>query len=123
MNHVLVVEDDRALGELVCDALAARGLVAERVDSDIAAYRRIPLLPTLAALIVDVNLGAATTGFDVARFARQVIPHIAVVFMSGGTQAAAFRAHGVPDSDFLQKPFRPGDLAGVLASRLAAKRD
>ena len=59
MNYVLVVEDDAAIGELVCDALTARGLGAERVASDLAAYRRIPSLPTLDALIVDVNLAGA----------------------------------------------------------------
>ena len=55
-----------------------------------------------------------------ARFARQVIPQIAVVFISGDVREAAFRAQGVPDSVFLEKPFQLDELVSALARKLAA---
>jgi predicted esterase len=35
-------------------------------------------------MIVDVTLGTGTTGFDVARFARQLDPHLAVIYVRPG---------------------------------------
>lgn len=114
MNHVLVVDGDPAIGKLVCEALTAHGLGAERVQTDLAAYRRIPALPTLNALILDVPLGTEVAGFDVARFARQVIPEVALFFIGGRVTQAALRAQGIPDSAVIEKPFLPDELASLL---------
>lgn len=88
--------------------------------SDEAAYRIIPTLPTIHALVVDVNLGASTTGFDVARFARQVIPELPVIYVTGDASREAFRAFGVPDSDFVEKPFNVDDLVSTVLTRVAS---
>jgi DNA-binding response OmpR family regulator len=61
-------------------------------------------------MVVDVNLGAGTTGYDVARFARRIDPELAVIFVSGQTSRASFEANGVPGSLFLEKPFTVQDV-------------
>jgi DNA-binding response OmpR family regulator len=66
---------------------------------------------------VDVNLGRGTTGFDVARFARQVIPDLSVIYITGEASAGSFMAFGVPESDYIQKPFAPGELVEKLRAR------
>jgi DNA-binding response OmpR family regulator len=109
-NRVLIVEDDRAIRELVCDMLGSATIQCVCVKSDREAYSVIPTMPALRGLIVDVNLGAGTTGFDVARFARQVIPDLPVVYVSGHSSEQSFEAFGVPGSHFILKPFGADEL-------------
>lgn len=89
------------------------------MSTDREAYGRITRIPTLYGLVLDVNLGPGTTGYDVARFARQVIPRIAVVYVSGEVRPSSFSAFGVPESVFLQKPITPAELVEAVKSRLA----
>lgn len=121
MARVLVVEDDPAICDLIQDMLKEVRVSAVCVTSDDAAYRIIPSLPTIQALIVDVNLGSGTTGFDVARFARQVIPDLPVVYVTGEASRESFRAFGVPDSDFVQKPFDVDHLLSTIVTRVASR--
>jgi DNA-binding NtrC family response regulator len=116
---VLVVEDDHIVCQLIGDVLQAAELQPLCVRSDREAYAFLPTLSKLRAMVVDVNLGEGTTGFDVARFARQLHPNLAVVYVTGESSAASFTACKVPDSDFLLKPFDPDDLLAKLQSRLA----
>ena len=118
MSRVLVVDDDPGVCELIQDVLREVRLEAVCVNGDQAAYRRIPTLPTIQALVVDVNLGRGTTGYDVARFARQVIPDLPVLYISGEVSPDTFRACAVPDSGFVQKPFMPDELLAALVGRL-----
>src|SRR4051812_45566770 len=108
--RVLVVEDDHAICEIIHDLLDSIGLHTVCVTTDRAAYDILPTLPTFAALLVDVNLGQGTTGFDVARFARQVIPDVAVIYVSGQASPQSFKAFGVPESAFVLKPFSGDEL-------------
>jgi CheY-like chemotaxis protein len=119
--RVLVVEDDPAICDLIEELLNEVRVSTICATSDEAAYRIIPTLPTIQALIVDVNLGAGTTGFDVARFARQVIPELPVVYVTGDASRESFRAFGVPDSDFVQKPFDLDHLLSTILSRVAPR--
>lgn len=118
MGNILVVEDDLAVGDVICDTLRDRGLNVQCVRTEEQAYARITSFPGLDGLVLDVNLGGGATGFDIARFARQVMPDIAVVYVSGNSSPTAFKAFGVPDSEFVEKPFTPDDLAEAVTSRL-----
>ena len=119
-RRVLLVEDDPAICELISDLLDSAGLKTVCVQTDRQAYDILPTLPPFAALLVDVNLGAGTTGFDVARFARQVIPNVAVIYVSGQASQDSFKAFGVPDSAFVAKPFTAEELLATVQSRIPA---
>jgi len=121
MARVLVVDDDPAICELIEDVLQEVRMSAVCVGSDEEAYRIIPTLPTIQALIVDVNLGTGTTGFDVARFARQVIPDLPVIYVTGQATRDSFQAFGVPDSTYLAKPFSIDDFIQTLLARLGLR--
>jgi DNA-binding response OmpR family regulator len=123
MDRVLIVEDDRAIGDLIADAVRGIGLEPSCFSTDVEAYSALPTLPVFAALVVDVNLGEGTTGFDVARFARHVIPEIPVVYVTGAVTEDSFRAFGVPDSTFVAKPFVTDQLMGALRSQLKTTED
>jgi len=120
--HILVVDDDRAVCEAVCEALRERGATAESSESDADAYRRLSAAPPLDAVVVDVNLGAGTTGFDVARFARRANRRITVVYVSGAISAVSHRTFGVTGSEFVEKPFVPSELAEQVLRKLACRK-
>jgi CheY-like chemotaxis protein len=56
----------------------------------------------------------------VARFARQVIPELPVLYVTGEASQESFEAFGVPESDFVAKPFTADDLLAKLQNRMAA---
>lgn len=118
MARVLVVDDDPLVCELIQNILLEVRFDAVCVGDDRAAYRLLPTLPTFQAMVVDVNLGRGATGFDVARFARQIIPGLPVLYVTGEASPEAFRVHSVPGGGFLQKPFDADELLAALVSRL-----
>ncbi|MGE5501123.1 MAG: response regulator [Ignavibacteriales bacterium] len=121
MDRVLVVDDDPAVCELIEDILSEVRMSAVCVRSDHDAYRIIPSLPTIHALVVDINLGQGTTGFDVARFARQVIPDLPVIYVSGEASQESLEAFGVPDSTYVPKPFGVDDFISTLLARIGLR--
>ena len=118
MLRALVADDHEDVCELISEGLRERGVAVECVHDDTSAYRRIAALPTLDAIILDVHLGRGTTGYDVARFARQVIPDVTVVYVSGEVDSTSFKAFGVPSSEFVEKPFTPDDIGDLVISML-----
>jgi DNA-binding NtrC family response regulator len=120
--RVLVVDDDPAVCQVIREILQEVRLNAICVGDEREAYRVIPTLPTIQALVVDVNLGGGVTGFDLARFARQVIPDLPVIYVTGQATRESFKALGVPDSDYVQKPFSVDDLLTTVVARTEATR-
>ena len=111
---MLVVDDDQGLLALICEDLQKQGLSCAGARSDREAYKLLASQPAFAAVVVDVNLGTGTTGFDVARRARQITPQIRVVYISGDANAQSWMTFGVPSSDYVSKPFPLERLAGLL---------
>jgi len=110
IRRILVVDDDEGLCEVVADLLEEAGYETHCIHTDRGAYAALSGVMAYAALVVDVNLGPGVTGFDVARFARQMRPTLPVLYVSGDSNEASFRAFGVPGSAFVEKPFAPEDL-------------
>jgi CheY-like chemotaxis protein len=119
-GRVLIVEDDPLICETVGFMLEEAPLSAVCVHTDTEAYAQISTRTPFRAIVLDINLGKGTTGFDVARFARRVFPNIAVIYMSGSSNEDSFRAFGVPGSAFLLKPFNAADLIAALEGRVVA---
>lgn len=112
--RVLVVEDEPHICELMFDILRDGGFEPVCVRSDRGAYEALQHTDTFASLIVDVNLGSGTTGYDVARFARRSDPELAVIYVSGQTSDASLEANGVAGGLFLAKPFTACELLEEL---------
>lgn len=109
-RRVLVVEDERALCELLSEMIEDDGFEPVCVHTDKQAYQALRRDSDFACMVVDVNLGKGTTGYDVARYARGIAPQVAVIYVSGQTSEASFRANGVAGALFLPKPFTPAEL-------------
>jgi DNA-binding response OmpR family regulator len=117
-GRVLVVEDDGDIGGLICEMIRGDGFDCRWVRSDRDAYTDIEAPPPLRALVVDINLGAGTTGFDVARFARKAIPDVAVIYVTGEATPQSLTSFGVPDAGLVMKPFTADELLRPLRERL-----
>src|SRR4051812_40936857 len=75
--------------------------------------------PKIAGLITDIRLGSGPTGWEIARRARELLPHLPIIYTSGDS-AHQHSALGVPDSIMVQKPFAVGQIATAIANLLNA---
>jgi CheY-like chemotaxis protein len=57
-------------------------------------------------------------GAELARAARQLRPHMKIVFASGYAETEALETLVGPDTPVLRKPFTIGDLATLLRRQL-----
>ena len=122
-RRVLIVEDERAVCDLLSDMVLEDGFAPCCVHSDVQAYAVLHAAGAFDCMIVDVNLGRGTTGYDIARFARAIAPGIPVIYVSGQTSPASHRANGVTGSLFLPKPFTAQDLLERLRMLLGDNDD
>lgn len=113
-SPVLVVEDEHHICALISDILESEGFAPCCVQSDREAYEELRRGERFACMLVDVNLRSGHTGYDVARFARRIDPALPVIYVSGESSQASFRANSVPGSLFVAKPFNARELMGEL---------
>jgi DNA-binding response OmpR family regulator len=121
MHHLLLVEDEAALCLLLAEVLRDEGFeVTEALTPDEAEQALSEQLARpLAALVTDINVRRRGWGYDFAERARAAAPTLAVVYMTGDSEAASSH-RGVPDSRLLPKPFAPMELVRVVRSLVAA---
>jgi DNA-binding response OmpR family regulator len=72
---------------------------------------------TVRGLITDINLGSGPSGWDVAKRARELVPELPVVYMSGA-DAEKWASHGVPNSTIVTKPFAPAQIVTAISTLL-----
>jgi DNA-binding response OmpR family regulator len=115
---VLVVEDEPMLQEIIGPPLEDAGFaVLFASDGDDALGMLEEDGSSVRALVTDIDLGRQTTGWDVARRAREIRPDIAVVYMTGG-RADEWPANGVPKSILITKPFAPAQVVTAVSQLL-----
>jgi CheY-like chemotaxis protein len=115
---ILLAEDESLIALSIEEALQEGGFAVHAVDSGAEALSAIDAGTHLfAGLITDVRLGAGPDGWDVARRAREVLPSIPVVYMTGDS-AAEHSSRGVPDSLLVQKPFAAIQIVTAIATLL-----
>ena len=116
--RVLVVEDDEAVSQLLKTVLAAEGYEVICASTDVEAYEELDRKgSSVDALVLDINLGAGTTGFDVARYGRRINASVAVIFISGGAEASVEK-FGVADATLVAKPFDIPLLIATLEEKV-----
>jgi CheY-like chemotaxis protein len=69
------------------------------------------------ALLTDIDFGSTTTGWDVARHARELNADLPVIYMTGG-DAHDWAAFGVPNSVLITKPFAPAQAITAVSQLL-----
>ncbi|MBA4794428.1 MAG: response regulator [Phenylobacterium sp.] len=121
---VLYVEDDPAVCDLGVTALEEGGYRVTAVDSGAAA---IALLETpgadFVALVTDIDLKGDSSGWDVARRARELFCDLPIIYVSGAS-GHEWPSRGVPGSIMLAKPFALAQMVVAVANvSLGAQSD
>lgn len=73
----------------------------------------------LRAVVTDINLGGNTSGWDVARHARELKADMPVVYMTG-SEGKDWASLGVPNSILISKPFAPSQVLTAVSQLLNA---
>lgn len=116
--RVLVVEDETLVLFTLEAELARAGFEVVLASDPAGARARLDEEGAdLDGLVVDLNLSADETGFDVARHARTINPRMAVIYISGN-DPAQWADQGVKDSVFFAKPVRSAQVAETLKARI-----
>ena len=115
VQPILVVEDEALIRMSLVEALVAGGYTVSDCEDGAAAIAFIDASNELHGLATDIKLGKGPSGWEVAHYARQKYPDIAVVYMTGDS-AADWSAEGVPHSILLQKPFADAQMLTAMAT-------
>ena len=115
---ILVVEDNDEIRQLLADSLEECG---HEVRTAPAAEEAIEILgrhARIQVLVTDITLPGGMTGLDLARKARELIPDLKILTISGKADAEAISASCLDRCAFLAKPFRPSDLNRAVGELL-----
>jgi DNA-binding response OmpR family regulator len=115
---LLLVEDEETVRSVLEDSLRDGGFdlkLALNGTEALAILEREG--ETIHGLITDINLGSRPSGWEVAKRARELIPELPVVYMSG-TDAEKWASLGVPNSTIVAKPFAPAQIVTAISTLL-----
>ncbi len=120
--RVLLVEDELLIGEWVAESLSEQGFAVHTVTNAADALRYLASTP-VDVLFTDINLPGGIDGATLARRARELLPHLPVVYASAQVNMLDPQAC-VPGSIFVSKPYAPALVGRLLADSLesAAER-
>ena len=71
------------------------------------------------AVITDIRLTEGLDGWEVARCAREHVPDMPIVYITGDS-SHEWSSKGVPDSVVLMKPFAPMQLSTAVSTLITA---
>lgn len=109
MIHILVVEDDSKLNQLVCTYLRDCGFEAKGCLSAKNAYDE--MYNSLYDLIISDIMMPEVDGFEFAQTVRQINRHIPILFMSARDDLPAKqRGFQLSIDDYMVKPFELDEL-------------
>lgn len=115
---ILVVEDQDEIRQLLAESLDECG---HEVSTARAAEEAIEIPGydgRIEVLVTDITLPGGMTGLDVARKARELMPELKILTISGNATDESIRASHLDRCTFLPKPFRPGDLNRAVGELL-----
>jgi DNA-binding NtrC family response regulator len=119
--RVLVVDDDTALGTVLCALLTQAGLGAQAVTSGDAALTLLQA-QHFDLVLTDLEM-PGVGGMELLEELRERFPGLPVVMLTAfGTVALAVEAMKRGAADFLEKPFEREQLVFVVTKALSTSR-
>ena len=119
-EHVMVVEDDASVRLLVVEVLKDLGYAPFEATQADAAIARMKASPRFDLLITDVGL-PGMNGRQLAEVARELIPDLRVLFITGYAARALDRGDFLGEGmDMITKPFDLEQLARKISEMLGA---
>ncbi len=115
---LLLVEDEPLIQVTLETALADAGFELVACESGGQALEELEANhERIQGLITDIRLGNGPDGWAVAHRAREILPGIPVVYISGDS-AAQWSASGVPNSVMISKPFALAQMVTAISTLL-----
>lgn len=112
-DRVLIVDDDRLIGESLSDFLQLESYQVDAVESVDAAVLKLAAQP-YSVVITDVNMPKAD-GFELLRIIRDRYPDIVTIVITGyGTIESAVEAIKMGAYDYLTKPLSDDEIRLVV---------
>jgi DNA-binding NtrC family response regulator len=112
--HVLLVEDDAEVGDLVAAMIDELGHMVSRAANADEALAIARTDPTLGLVITDVIMPGGKSGVDLAIILASERPELPILLSSGYTGQELMRAHETP-WPLLHKPYALDALAQAMA--------
>ena len=114
--HVLIVDDEDFIRELVTETLAFEPYQVREAESGEAGLDSISSAPPDVVLL-DVDLGAGLSGFETCQRIRQIHPDLPVIFLTGNAaQEDRDAGAAAGGTAYLCKPFSPIELIRSMQS-------
>ena len=115
---LLIVEDERLIAFTLENALNAAGYGCAVASTGQAALDLLNQdASCFKAVLTDIRLGKGPDGWEVARRARELVPGMPVIYVSGDS-AAGWRANGVTDSLMIPKPYAFAQIITAVSNML-----
>ena|SRR5271167_671283 len=112
--HVLFVEDEFLISELVSQSLSEQGFAVQTVSNAADALAHLASV-AVDVLFTDIKLPGGMDGAALARRAREIQPGIPVVYASARATLLTQDAR-VPGSVVVPKPYEPALVGRLLAA-------
>ncbi|MCC6382470.1 MAG: response regulator [Dehalococcoidia bacterium] len=118
---ILVVDDDHPVRVMLTRLLQAHGYTVLQAE-DVKSARAV-LEEEWPDLVVSDIVMPGVSGIELRRELRRRFPGLPVILTSGySAEGPAEFAARTPDTHFVQKPFRAGQLLTLIEDVLASKR-
>ena len=120
--HVFLVEDDEGLRETITTQIRSFGCVVSSAADGMSAIKLAHQSPHIDILLSDIVLPGGMDGRKVATELADSCADLAVVFMSGFSDATKFDEFQLHSkAELLQKPFSANKLKTALINGIAAR--
>jgi DNA-binding response OmpR family regulator len=118
MMHLLLVEDDLGLQDILGEALTDTGYDVVVASNGTQGLAELDARATqFEKIIADIELGAGPDGWDIGRRAREFVADMPVVYISGNC-AGEWPSKSVANSVFIAKPFTMARMILTLTTSL-----
>lgn len=115
---LLLVDDEPLIALQLEDALSEAGFTCILARDGTAAFKEVEAdMARFSGVITDVHLGPGPDGWQVAHRARELVPEIPIIYMTGAG-SGEWSANGVPNSILVQKPFVPAQIITAITGLL-----
>jgi PAS domain S-box-containing protein len=122
--HVLMVEDDAEVAQVVRTFLTALGCTVTAASQAEQALMALEGGASFDVLLTDIALGAGMRGTQLATEAQRRLPDLAILLMSGYPAELLEADRDAPPSwELLQKPFSRSELARSIATVISGRRE
>jgi CheY-like chemotaxis protein len=120
--HVLLVEDESLIAEIIGEALIDAGHAVHSVSNAKDALAHLTSGSRVDVLFTDINLPGDMDGAELAESARKSAPTLAVIYASG-RWGLLDKLRGSPNARILQKPYSPARACEAVETLVAAQSD